>query len=336
MDSITHIVLGAVVGEAIAGKKLGKKAMLIGAVAQSFPDIDVIASFWLSPSQNLLAHRSITHSFLFNGLIALLFAFLFNRWYRSKNMGMPLWVILIGSELAIHLFLDACNSYGIGWFEPFSNERIAFNIIFVADPLFTIWSIIACIALLILKIENPRRKYWTRMALVMSIIYFAITLNNKRIVDKVVDENLIKGQVAYQRYFSTPSPLNNLLWYIVVQTESGFQIGYRSVFDYSPTIKFRFLPKDRILLNPVDDFIGVDDLLKFSKGYYTVDRIDSTLVFNDLRFGQMRGWDDPQSPFVFRFYLQKPEDNMLVIQRGRFSGWDQKAVESLFKRIAGE
>ena len=62
MDSLTHIVLGACVGEVIAGKKLGRKAWLAGAIFQSFPDIDFIAGFWLSPAEDLLAHRGCMSS----------------------------------------------------------------------------------------------------------------------------------------------------------------------------------------------------------------------------------------------------------------------------------
>ena len=64
MDSLTHIVLGACIGEAVAGKKLGKKAMLLGAIAQSVPDIDFVTTFWLSDSKDIVAHRGITiHTF---------------------------------------------------------------------------------------------------------------------------------------------------------------------------------------------------------------------------------------------------------------------------------
>jgi membrane-bound metal-dependent hydrolase YbcI (DUF457 family) len=43
--------------------------MFLGAVAQSVPDIDFIASFWTSTSENLLAHRGFTHSILFTLLM---------------------------------------------------------------------------------------------------------------------------------------------------------------------------------------------------------------------------------------------------------------------------
>jgi inner membrane protein len=51
-------------GEAFAGKTVGRKAMLWGALAQSFPDIDFLASSWLDTTSNLLAHRGFTHSIL--------------------------------------------------------------------------------------------------------------------------------------------------------------------------------------------------------------------------------------------------------------------------------
>ena len=76
-------------------------------------------------------------------------------------------------------------------------------------------------------------------------------------------------------------------------------------------------------------------LLRFSKGYYNVENRNDTLVFNDLRFGQMIGWKDPGAPFVFYYYLQYPKDNKFLVQRGRFARWDWAAVHALLQRIKG-
>ena len=54
MDTLTHIALGACVGDALLGKKIGKRAMLVGAMANSIPDVDFISSFWLPIDENLL------------------------------------------------------------------------------------------------------------------------------------------------------------------------------------------------------------------------------------------------------------------------------------------
>jgi inner membrane protein len=59
-------------------------------------------------------------------------------------------------------------------------------------------------------------------------------------------------------------------------------------------------------------------------------------VFNDLRFGQRVGWYKPNASFVFRFYLQRPYGNNMVVQRGRFANWDKAAFASMWRRIKGE
>ena len=41
MDSLTHLVLGAAIGEAVLGKKIGRKAMLWGVLADTIPAVTV-------------------------------------------------------------------------------------------------------------------------------------------------------------------------------------------------------------------------------------------------------------------------------------------------------
>jgi inner membrane protein len=93
LDSLTHIALGACIGEAFAGKKLGKKAMLWGALVQSIPDIDFIAATWLNTSENLLAHRGFTHSLLFAVLIVPLLAMLAEKWHRPHNIALKTYLL---------------------------------------------------------------------------------------------------------------------------------------------------------------------------------------------------------------------------------------------------
>jgi inner membrane protein len=77
-------------------------------------------------------------------------------------------------------------------------------------------------------------------------------------------------------------------------------------------------------------------LKRFSKGYYTAEQWGDTLVFNDLRFGQIGGWDNSSERFVFHYLLQlSKKENLLVVQRGRFEGWNSEVVKSLIKRIRG-
>jgi len=79
----------------------------------------------------------------------------------------------------------------------------------------------------------------------------------------------------------------------------------------------------------------VQRLIRFSQQFYTMEQWNDTLVFNDLRFGQVIGWADPKEKFAFHYYLKPDADNRLVVQRGRFAKWDKEAVKKLFQRIRG-
>ena len=94
MDSITHIALGACIGELFVGRKVGRKALLWGAIAQSFPDIDFVTAFWMPITDELLAHRGFTHSLLFAALLTPILAMLAERWHRPHNISFLKWITL--------------------------------------------------------------------------------------------------------------------------------------------------------------------------------------------------------------------------------------------------
>ncbi len=335
MDSLTHIALGACMGEAFAGKTLGKKAMLWGALAQSIPDIDFTAALWMDNTSSLLAHRGFTHSFLFCAMIVPLFALAAEKLHRPHNIRLQKWMLFFGAAIFIHIFIDAFNNYGVGWFEPFSHRRISFNAIYVVDPFFSVWPGIACAALLFFRKTNLHRKKWWVMGLGISSLYLFYCLFNKANTDTAVNAVLQKQQISYSRYFTTPAPLQNWLWYVVAGNDSGYYIGFRSVFDSKKEIAFQYFPCNDYLLKPRQGQDDIRRLIRFSQQFYTVEKWGDTLVFNDLRFGQIIGWQNPQGKFAFHYFLGPKLDNKLVVQRGRFEGWNIYTVRSLLKRIKG-
>ena len=334
MDSLTHLALGACIGEAILGKKIGKKAMLIGALANTIPDLDFVAAFWLDADDNLLAHRGFTHSFLFVAISTFFLALLFSRVYKHR-IHLNQWLWLFGLEMLSHILIDACNSYGTGWFEPFSHYRVSFNTIFVADPFFSVWVGIASIVLLVKKRASSNRMFWVKFGIGLSGLYVGCCTFNKYHVDKDVKEIITKQHIPHDQYFTSPTPINNWLWYVVAGNSEGFHIGYYSVFDRKKEIQFTYFPKNEKLLQPMYDHEDIIHLKRFSKGFYTVENWNDTLVFNDLRFGQIAGWENPHEKFVFYYYLQHPLDNSLLVQRGRFKKWDSETMQSLIQRIRG-
>jgi inner membrane protein len=335
MDSITHIALGAIIGDAVAGRKLGKRAMLLGAVAQSLPDIDFVASSWMDTAHDVMAHRGITHSLLFVVVVALLFAWVGRRLWRGAGQSFGWWFLFAVLELFVHIFLDAFNAYGTGWFEPFSHYRLSFNIFFVADPFFSLWLGISFVVLLFLKNGSRWRVFWIRFGLILSCCYLYYCLLNKYRIDKWATDALHRQQVPYKRYFTTPTPLNNWLWYIVAEDSAGFHTGYLSLLGHTRNVQWNYFPRNDSLLTGLRSRSDVRELMKFSHGWYTVERWNDTLVFNDLRFGQIRGWENGNARFVFHYFLQQPGSNAIILQRGRFSGWDSRSFHAFVRKIEG-
>lgn len=336
MDSLTHLTLGACMGEAFAGKKLGKKAMLWGALAQSLPDIDFLASFWMDTPSSLLAHRGFTHSFLFCAITTPLLALAAEKWHRPHNITFSKWLLFFGGVIFVHLFIDAFNNYGVGWFEPFSHQRVSFHSIYVADPFFSIAPAIACLAMYYFRRNPLKRKRSWQIGLGVSTLYLVYCLINKAKIDSDVRQIFASEEITYDRYFTTPAPLQNWLWFVVAEDDNGYHVGFRSLFDKEKVIDFEFFPRQDSLLDPVRDHEEVHKLIRFSQDYYTVEEWNDTLVFNDLRFGQMLGWENPRGRFVFHYFINHPDDNTLVVQRGRFKGWNYQVFKGLVERAMGE
>jgi inner membrane protein len=152
-------------------------------------------------------------------------------------------------------------------------------------------------------------------------------------VDRLLARSLTTGGVA-PAYFSTPTPFNALLWYAVAAGPGGYRVGYRSVFEPPgrPTA-FTFFPRADSLLRGMNASRDVALLRRFADGYYTVERQQDTTHFNVLRFGQVFGWQRPGAPFAFRYRLGGGSDNALVVQRGRFRGWNAHTPGQLYHRI---
>jgi len=322
-------------GEAFAGKKVGKKAMLWGALAQSIPDIDFVAASWLNTSSNLLAHRGFTHSILFGVAAAWLLGFFAERWHRPHNISFARWLAFFTSVILTHIFLDAFNNYGVGWFEPFSHYRVSFNVVYVADPFFSILPGIALVMLIMLRRTSNKRKFWWKTGLGVCFLYLGYCVVNKIVIDREVNQLLTKQQVPHNRYFTTPAPLQNWLWFVVAGNDTGYYVGYHSVFDRSHKLSLQYFPRNAYLLNNTKDRQQVQDLIRFSKGFYTVEQRKDTLVFNDLRFGQIIGWVNPKEEFAFHYYIEPDIDNTLVVQRGRFAKWDRHVFDLFWRRIKG-
>jgi inner membrane protein len=335
MDSLTHIVLGAAIGEAVLGKKIGRHAMLWGAIADTIPDFDVFAAPCFSSAQQLMVHRGITHSFLFVLCISPLLGWLLSKWYKNAALNWKSWTWLFFLGLFSHILLDSLTAYGTGWFEPFSSYRVSFNTIFVADVFYTVPFLIFVLVALIAKNGSPRRIKWNKTGLIISTLYLIFTIVNKWHVHDKMQESFTKEHIPTSDFVTTPTPLNNFLWMAYTPDSTGYWFGYYSIFDKTNTIDYFHVNKNDSLLIPYADNKSVKILKQFSKGYYCVAQKDSSLYFNDIRFGQVGAWDKPDSAFVFSFVISENADNSKALDRSKLKTSYTEAISSLVHRIEG-
>jgi len=137
MDLLTHAALGAAGAAALAPRERLRAAALAGAVAGLLPDIDILITSESDPLLNLEFHRHFTHALAFvpigAGIAALVVWLLLKR--RLSFAAIYLYSF-VGYLLAP--LLDACTSYGTHLLWPFSERAVAWNIVSVIDPLYTL------------------------------------------------------------------------------------------------------------------------------------------------------------------------------------------------------
>jgi len=333
MDSLTQIVLGAAVGEAAIGKKIGNKAILWGAIAGTIPDLDVLTKLWYDDVTANELHRGFSHSILFSIVAAPILGYLVAKHYKNKEADWKDWTKLMFLGLFTHPLLDAFTTWGTQLFWPLSN-RISFHNIFVVDPLYTLPFLSCLIVAMCHKRADPKRKRWNTAGITISSIYMGITLLFKGVTYQKFQNSLFKQQIPYLAIQTKPTPLNSILWTANVETNTSFLIGYYSLLDTDDTIDFEEFPKNHHLLGTLENDPLITRLIVLSQGWYTIEKIKDKIFFNDLRFGKM-GIHKESSPFVFSYELYSKNDRLHAKERERKITEVKPVLKALFARVLG-
>ncbi|WP_261884114.1 metal-dependent hydrolase [Vibrio pelagius] len=139
MDPLTQGMLGAALTLSVSKREHLRAAAVLGGLSGMAPDLDVLIRSSQDPLLFLEYHRQFTHSLLFipfgSLLCALVFYFIFSK--RCDLSFQRTW-FYCALGYGTHGVLDTCTSYGTQLFWPISDERVAFNIISVIDPVFTL------------------------------------------------------------------------------------------------------------------------------------------------------------------------------------------------------
>lgn len=211
MDPITHGFLGAAVSQSLTTKPLGKKAAWIGAAAAMSPDLDIFIRSAQNPSLFLIYHRHFTHSLAFILLGGLLVSVVLLLLFKKLR---PQWSYVILAAIAAyatHGLLDAATSYGTLLFWPFADTRVAWDVISIIDPIFTL--------LLVVGVTVTYVK-GTRTAVCLALFFAAIYLGF--------------GYWQHARALSLQQQLAKTRHQVIVKgramPEMGHLLGFRSIY----------------------------------------------------------------------------------------------------------
>lgn len=222
------------------------------------------------------------------------------------------WSWLFWWVLVTHALLDCFTTWGTQLFWPLP-LKVSFNNIFVIDPLYTVPFLICVIIALFLRRNDPRRRWVNGLGLVLSTAYMVLTLGTKYIAHTSIQASLDRQGIAYSAITTRPAPFNTILWTANVDCGDHYALAYYSLLDTKAEVALVQVPKQPELLGRWAGHAQVRRLAELSEGNYVIQLRNDTLVFCDLRFGQL-GEPAPDKPFVFSYTLIPAGEDLQVMR----------------------
>lgn len=218
MDLLTQGLLGATMAQSGAKQQETRIATGIGFVAGIAADVDILIQSENDPLLNIEFHRHFTHSLFFVPLGALVVALLLWPFLRKRLPFSRLYLFaLLGYCLSG--ILDAFTSYGTNLLWPLSDARVAFNIISVLDPAFTLILLIAGVIAF--------KKYThtaARIGLLLAAAYLSFGWVQLQRAETVVGTLIAeRGHRAEERLVK-PTLANLVLWRSIYQFEGKLYV----------------------------------------------------------------------------------------------------------------
>lgn len=298
MDSLTHVVLGAALGELLLGKRMGNRALAWGALFGTLPDLDALASPFFATANQLWWHRGPSHSLLVMMVASYALApWLVKLWKRDKiSKARAGWFVF--AVWSTHVLIDCFTVYGtsVGW--PFPVRRVAFNHLFIIDLCFTMPLLAALVWLAFLRTKKqaPQRRRLNAWGLGLAAGYALLSVGMKFTASAGFDADLARRGVTFQRRMEAPTPFNILLWRAVVDRGDEFWVGYRTVFERHATpVRWTVYPQGKDALAGLTDMREVKTLRWFTDGWWIARPHAKGAWIGDLRFGETRSWGDKKT-----------------------------------------
>ncbi|MFN4090772.1 MAG: metal-dependent hydrolase [Alphaproteobacteria bacterium] len=246
MDTVTQMLFGATVAQAGFRHRLGRKAIVAGAVLGLVPDLDVAVGWVAGPFAAWEHHRGLTHSLFFGPVVGPLIGWGLWRFHRHRTVDrsdvvsrdtLRAWTWLAILVLMTHPLIDLFTSYGTQLLWPFTDTRFAIDALPIIDP---VYSAILLAVVIIGSLARTRPRFAQDMAATALILIGAYSLGGWAINDHVkrvaaADFGEAAAIDAYPMLFQP--------YYrrVLARTPEAAHVGYYSVLNPRP-IDWRAYP----------------------------------------------------------------------------------------------
>ncbi|WP_227545967.1 metal-dependent hydrolase [Marinobacter fonticola] len=277
MDSVTQAALGATLGGVVLGSRLGRKAVLGGALLGTLPDMDVVLDYG-SAVANFTRHRGFSHSLLVLFPLAVVLAYAFYRW--RPQIGFPHWVLFTTLTLVTHPILDAFTTYGTQIFWPFGGP-VAVGSLFIIDPAYTLPLLIGVAIFL----WRPARVRPLAIAAVLSTAYIGWSVMAQQIVADRVQPLLAERNLTNAPTLIQPMPFSTLLWRITVLGQNDRLEIVTGFFDGDQVPRVEVFDRNRTLAHVARQLPEGQQLAWFTRDFLAYHNSNNELRATDIRLG---------------------------------------------------
>lgn len=333
MDSLSQIVLGAAVSNAVLGKKIGNRSIVYGALIGTIPDLDVwIAKFFFDPITQIEVHRGFSHSILFYFLLSFILAFIVQKFENKNQVNYRESYFAVFLILITHSILDVFTTWGTQLFWPFY-DKLAIKSIFVIDPLYTIPFLICLMISMRKSKNNPKRFFWNYLGLGLSSFYLVLTVFLQFIVENKVQKSLDNNQIIYSNLVVKPTAMNTILWNIIIEIDDAFLLSDYSFFD-TKEINFKKHLKNHQLIDSLENEPIIKQLKRISENQFIITNTNDEIQFNDLRFGLLSNkTDSVKYAFSYDLYQENEKWNAKEVTKEKRDG--VQLLKNLWIRLQG-
>jgi inner membrane protein len=214
MDPLTHGLVGALTAQGITRHRKMRPTLITGFFAALLADLDMFIYSSADPLLNVEIHRQFTHAILFIPIGALI-ATILMFWFQRQHLSFTEVYIISFIAYATSGLLDAFTSYGTQLFWPFSDARIAWNLVSVVDPVITIGLLIAFFMLFRPErhiMGPPRGPRWAYAGLAwLGLLLIVGFVQQQRAKDAAYDIARNRSHIM-DRVIVKPTLGNRLLW----------------------------------------------------------------------------------------------------------------------------